>query len=71
MLIMMCLTLPALDVRLFGQVKQSARGAMGGSGQSESMNNPSGQGQGNLGQGFGTNQGNLGQGFDNTGALFR
>ena len=43
---------------------------MGGSGQAQNMNNPSGQGgQGNLGQGFDNNQGNLGQGFDNTGML--
>lgn len=41
---------------------------MGGSGQAQNMNNPSGQGgQGNLGQGFDNNQGNLGQGFDNSG----
>ena len=53
------------------QIKQKARGAMGGSGQADDMNNPSGgsSGQGNLGQGFGNNQGNLGQGFDNSGAL--
>lgn len=63
------------------QIKQKARGAMGGSGQADDMNNPSGgtSGQGNLGQGFGNqgnlgqgfdnNQGNLGQGFDNSGAF--
>lgn len=45
---------------------------MGGSGQAQNMNNPSGQGtQGNLGQGFDNNQGNLGQGFDNTGMQAR
>ena len=50
------------------QIKNNARGTMGGSGQAQNMNNPSGQGtQGNLGQGFDNNQGNLGQGFDNTG----
>lgn len=60
------------------QIKEKARGAMGGSGQAGNMDNTSsgqgnvGQGfgnQGNLGQGFDTNQGNLGQGFDNTGAF--
>lgn len=54
------------------QIKQNARGAMGGSGQAQNMNNPSGQGtQGNLGQGFDNNQGNLGQGFDNSGTVAR
>lgn len=52
------------------QIKQNARGAMGGSGQAQNMNNPSGT-QGNLGQGFDNNQGNLGQGFDNTGTATR
>lgn len=63
------------------QIKQKARGAMGGSGQADDMSNQSGgtSGQGNLGQGFGNqgnlgqgfdnNQGNLGQGFDNSGAF--
>lgn len=54
-----------LSSRFGMQIKQNARGAMGGSGQAQNMNNPSGQS--NLAQGFDSNQGNLGQGFDNSG----
>lgn len=46
------------------QIKQKARGAMGGSSQAPSMENTT-TGQGNMGQGFDQNQGNLGRGFDN------
>ena len=45
------------------QIKQKARGAMGGSSQASSMDNTT-TGQGNMGQGFDQSQGNLGRGFD-------